>query len=140
MTDSEAVPYVSVFDDISNSTRDENPELFARFERLLGQKQNEGETEELIFSDFVKHLRQEEEPTMLAWQALWYENNGKDVFGAFYQSPFADEAVSKVSHIKKLDIVQKQVQVVDVTYYLPNGLPFHADFKYDFVDHEAPYN
>lgn len=140
MAENEENPYVSAFADISNTHRDENPELFARFERLLSEEQQEGDNEELIHSGFVKHLRQENMPTMLAWQAVWYENNGKTIFGAFYHSPYGDEEVDKVSYVRKLDMVQKPVQIVDVTYYLPNGLPFHADFKYEVVDYEAPYN
>lgn len=139
MTQDSRAAYVSVFAPIENSKREDNPELFARFERLLGQKQDESDNEELINVEFVKHLRKQDSPGMLAWQVVWHENNGKNVFGAFYQSPYQDEAVEFVSFIKLLDIVQKQVQVVDVTYYLPNGLPFHTDFKYDFVDHEEVY-
>lgn len=140
MAENEENPYVSVFSGISNTHRDENPELFARFERMLSEEQQEGDDEELITKEFVKHLRQDENPTMLAWQAVWYENKGKNLFGAFYHSPYGDEAVEKVSYVRELDMVQKEVRVVDVTYYLPNGLPFHADFKYEAVDYEAPYN
>ena len=132
--------YVSAFAGIENNKRETNPELFARFERLLSQKQDEADNEELISSEFVKHLRKPDSPAMLAWQAVWHENNGKNVFGAFYQSPYQDEDIAFMSFIKPLDVVQKQVQLVDITYYLPNGLPFHSDFKYDFVDHEAPYS
>ena len=140
MAENEENSYVSVFADISNTHRAERPELFERFERLLSESQNEEDNEELITKEFVKHLRQEDNPTMLAWQAVWYENNGRNLFGSFYHSPYGDEAVDKVSYVRPLDMAQKPVQVVDVTYYLPNGLPFHADFKYQAVDYEAPYN
>lgn len=140
MAENEENSYVSVFADLSNTQRSENSELFERFERLLSEEQQEGQSEELINKEFVKHLRQVDNPTMLAWQAVWYENKGKNIFGAFYQSPYGDEAVEKVSYVRPLDLVQKNVQVVDVTYYLPNGLPFHADFVYQPVDFEAPYN
>lgn len=140
MADNEETPYMSVFADLGNTHRAEHPELFARFERMLSESQNEGDNEELIHSGFVKHLRQETNPTLMAWQAVWYENKGKSIFGAFYQSSYKDEAIEKVSYVRPLDMVQKPVQVVDVTYYLPNGLPFHADFAYQTLDYEAPYS
>lgn len=130
--------YTSVFADIETSKREENPELFERFERLLKGEATNGDGEPINVS-YVKHLRKDDEPGMIAWSATWYENEGKNVFGAFYHSIYQDEGVSFISFVRPLDIVQKQVQLVDITYYLPNGLPFHCDFKYDFVDYPALY-
>lgn len=139
MTDTHDAPaYVSVFADIETSKREDNPELFERFERMLSGEADEANAE-LINLSYVKHLRKDDEPGMIAWSAVWHENKGKNVFGAFYHSIYQDEGVSFLSSVRPLDIVQKQVQVVDVTYYLPNGLPLHCDFKYDFVDYAALY-
>lgn len=131
--------YMSVFADIETSKREENAELFERFERMLSNTSEVEDGEVLINVSYVKHLRKDDEPGMIAWSALWHENEGKNVFGAFYHSIYQDEGISFLSLVRPLQIVQKQVQVVDVTYYLPNGLPFHCDFKYDFVDYSALY-
>lgn len=130
--------YTSVFADIATSKREDNPELFERFEQMLKGEATNGDGEPINVS-YVKHLRKEDEPGLIAWAALWHENSGKNVFGAFYHSVYQDEGIAFVSSVRPLNIVQKQVQVVDVTYYLPNGLPFHCDFKYDFVDYAGFY-
>jgi hypothetical protein len=131
--------YTSVFAELDNKNRDVNPDLFKRFARMLVENQDVDDNEELINLSFVRPVNEKIDSNLMVWQAVWYENKGKSVFGAFYQSKYPTSGIEFIGYVRPLAIVQKQVNMVDITYHLPNGLPFHSEYKFDFVDHGYPY-